>query len=69
MDEATLETGLRELAEARGVKAATLIHGTRLAMTGRMVSPGLFEMLVLLGRERVVARLELQCTKLDRRDV
>ena len=44
---------LRDLAEARGVKAGTLIHGTRLAMTGRMVSPGLFEMLVLLGRDRV----------------
>ena len=57
-DEATLEQTLRALAETRGLKAATLIHGTRLAMTGRMVSPGLFEMLVLLGRERVVARLD-----------
>jgi glutamyl-tRNA synthetase len=56
-DEATLEQSLRALAEARGLKAGTLIHGTRLAMTGRMVSPGLFEMLVLLGRERVVSRL------------
>ena len=61
LDEVALEKRLRELAEARGVKAGALIHGTRLAMTGRMVSPGLFEMLVLLGRERVVdeARGEL----------
>jgi Anticodon binding domain len=28
-------------------------------MTGRMVSPGLFEMLVLLGRDAVLRRLEL----------
>ena len=49
---------LRQLAETRGVKAGTLIHATRIAMTGRMVSPGLFEMLVLLGRERVLARLD-----------
>ena len=56
-DEATLERDLRALAESRGLKAGTLIHATRLAMTGRMVSPGLFEMLVLLGRERVLARL------------
>ncbi len=49
-DEATLEQRLRALAEARGVKAGTLIHATRIAMTGRMVSPGLFEMLVLLGK-------------------
>jgi glutamyl-tRNA synthetase len=57
-DEATLEQQLRELAEARGIKAGALIHATRIAMTGRMVSPGLFEMLVLLGKERVLARLE-----------
>ena len=56
-DEAMLEQTLRALAEARGLKAASLIQGTRLAMTGRMVSPGLFEMLVLLGRETVVRRL------------
>ncbi len=62
--EVALEKCLRELAEARSAKAATLIHGTRLAMTGRMVSPGLFEMLVLLGRERVVRRLEALTTKI-----
>ena len=62
--EAALEKSLRDLAEARSVKAAMLIHGTRLAMTGRMVSPGLFEILVLLGRERVVARLDALVTQL-----
>ncbi|MGE0862301.1 MAG: glutamate--tRNA ligase [Vicinamibacterales bacterium] len=62
--EAALEKCLRDLAESRGVKAATLIHGTRLAMTGRMVSPGLFEMLVLLGRDRVIARLAALTTKI-----
>ena len=57
-NEASLEKVLRELADARTVKAGLLIQGTRLAMTGRMVSPGLFEMLVLLGRETVLRRLE-----------
>jgi glutamyl-tRNA synthetase len=56
-NEAALEKDLRALAEARTVKAATLIHGTRLAITGRMVSPGLFEMLVILGRETVLRRI------------
>jgi glutamyl-tRNA synthetase len=56
--EAALEEQLRQLAEARGVKAGVLIHATRVAMTGRMVSPGLFEMLVLLGKDRVLARLD-----------
>jgi glutamyl-tRNA synthetase len=56
-DPATLEATLREVAEARGVKAAALIHVVRVAVTGRTVSPGLFEVLSLLGRDRVHRRL------------
>jgi glutamyl-tRNA synthetase len=52
-----LESGLRALAAQRGVKAGTLIHATRVAVTGRAVSPGLFEVLELLGRDRSVERL------------
>jgi glutamyl-tRNA synthetase len=55
---AALEKALRDLAEARAIKAAMLIHGTRLAVTGRMVSPGLFEMLQLIGRESALRRLD-----------
>jgi glutamyl-tRNA synthetase len=54
---APLERAVRDLAEARGVKGAALIHATRLAVTGRSASPGLFEVLELLGRETSVARL------------
>jgi glutamyl-tRNA synthetase len=57
-DAPSLERELRALAEARGVKAGTLIHATRLAVTGRMISPGLFEMLAVLGRGGVLARLD-----------
>ena len=64
--EVALEKCLRDLAEARSAKAGALIHGTRLAMTGRMVSPGLFEMLVVLGRERVLARLDNLATKITK---
>jgi nondiscriminating glutamyl-tRNA synthetase len=56
-DAPALEAALRHVAEERGVKAGVLIHATRIAMTGRMVSPGLFEMLALLGRDRVLTRL------------
>ena len=56
--EGPIEKALRDLADARTLKAGALIQGTRIAMTGRMVSPGLFEMLVLLGREQVLARLD-----------
>jgi glutamyl-tRNA synthetase len=55
---ATIETALRSVAEERGVKAATLIHATRVAVTGQAVSPSLFEVLALVGQKRSVKRLE-----------
>ena len=52
-----LESALRTLADSRGVKAAALIHATRVAVTGRAVSPGLFDVLELMGPERVASRV------------
>ena len=49
-DAAALEAALRALAAARGIKPAALIHATRVAVTGKAASPGLFEVLELLGR-------------------
>jgi len=57
-DAASLETVLRATAEGATLKAATLIHATRVAVTGRAVSAGLFDVLALLGRARVVHRLQ-----------
>jgi glutamyl-tRNA synthetase len=54
---AETETALRKLAEARGIKPGVLIHATRVAVVGQAVSPGLFEVLELIGRERVIERL------------
>jgi glutamyl-tRNA synthetase len=56
-DVVSTEAALRNTAEVRGVKAASLIHAVRVAVTGKSISPGLFEVLALLGRDRVVARL------------
>ncbi len=56
-DPAALEAAVRTLAEARGIKAAALIHAVRLAVTGSSASPGLFDVLSLLGRETVSTRL------------
>ena len=57
-DASTIEWALRQVAETRGIKAAALIHATRVAVTGQAVSPGVFEVLEVLGRDRAVARLE-----------
>jgi glutamyl-tRNA synthetase len=56
-DALSLEAAVRAVAEARGVKAGLLIHAIRVAMTGKAVSPGLFEVVALVGRERARARL------------
>jgi glutamyl-tRNA synthetase len=56
-DPASTEAALRATAQLRGVKAAALIHAVRVAVTGKTVSPGLFEVLALLGRMRVRDRL------------
>ena len=56
-DEAQIEAAVRGTASARGLKAGALIHATRVAVTGRTQSPGLFEVLAWLGRERTQARL------------
>jgi glutamyl-tRNA synthetase len=56
--EAATEEALRKTAEGLGVAAAKLIHPLRVALTGQAVSPGIFEVLVLVGRERALARID-----------
>ena len=51
------DRALRQLAEKAGVKAALLINATRVALVGQPVAPPLFDTMLALGRERVVARL------------
>ncbi len=51
------DAALRNLAAAEGVKAGLLINATRVAIVGRAVAPPLFETMVVLGKDRVVARI------------
>jgi glutamyl-tRNA synthetase len=53
----SLERVTRGLAQELGIKAGDLMGAARVALTGRKVAPGLFEVMALLGRERTVARL------------
>src|ERR671930_6073 len=53
-----IERVLRELADERALKPRKAFQPIRLAITGRLVSPPLFESIELLGRDRSVARLE-----------
>jgi glutamyl-tRNA synthetase len=56
-DPVSLEQAFRRVAEERAIRAATLIHATRVAVTGRTASPGLFETISLIGRDRTHERL------------
>jgi glutamyl-tRNA synthetase len=53
-----MEASLRSLAEARNVAAGKLFQPLRVALTGVSVSPGIFDVLGLLGRERSLQRIE-----------
>ncbi len=53
----TIERVIRSEAEKFGVAAAKLIHPIRLALTGSTASPGLFEVMEILGKDVVLRRL------------
>jgi len=54
---ATIEESVRALSDELGIKAGELIHPARVALTGRSSAPGIFEVIYLIGKERVIKRL------------
>jgi glutamyl-tRNA synthetase len=56
--EAVLEALLRNFAAQRGLKLGQVAQPLRAALTGSLETPGLFEIMALLGRERTLSRLE-----------
>ena len=57
-DASHTEGAYQKLIEELGIKAGAIIHPTRLALTGRTVSPGLYDVMALLGKERCLSRLK-----------
>ena len=57
-DTATIEEKIRSFIESQGITAKDLIHPLRVAVTGKSASPGIFETLELIGKERVLDRLK-----------
>ena len=54
-----MEEALRALAERRNVAGGKVFQPLRVALTGLTVSPGIFDVLLMLGRERALARLDV----------
>jgi glutamyl-tRNA synthetase len=63
-DQTSIEENLRNLVEELGLKAGQVFMTLRVAITGTRVSPGLFETMEVLGRERVLQRLKSAFTVL-----
>ncbi|MCX5776853.1 MAG: glutamate--tRNA ligase [Candidatus Firestonebacteria bacterium] len=53
-----LEVFTKSFAEKNGKKLGELVHPVRLALTGKLISPGLFEVMETLGKELCLKRLE-----------
>lgn len=57
-DTASLEARFHALSEQHGWPLKDLAQPARVALTGRTSSPGLFDVMVLLGKQRCLARLD-----------
>ena len=53
----TTEQAVREVSEKQGVKLGQVAQPLRAALTGRATSPGIFDVLALLGRDESLARI------------
>jgi len=57
-NEKKFEEYFRELSEKSGIKLKNIAQAVRVALTGKTVSPSLFEIMKVLGKERVEKRLK-----------
>ena len=57
-DVTEIEATLKSTAAKLGVKVGAIIHPTRLAVTGSKVGPSLYHLLEVLGKEKVIARID-----------
>ncbi len=57
MDHASLEAAFKSLAEEAKVKLGEIIHPVRVMLTGRAESPGIYEVIEVLGKEKTLKRL------------
>jgi glutamyl-tRNA synthetase len=56
-DTEALDAAVRHVADARGLKLGQVAQPLRAALTGRKTSPGIFDVLALLGREESLGRI------------
>ncbi len=57
-DADTIQAGFKQVGEAQGVKLGVLVHPIRLACTGKKVGPSLFHLMEVLGKDKVLQRID-----------
>lgn len=57
-DVETVEKEYRDLIDRLGIKGGDIIHPTRLALSGKTVGPGLFDIISILGRKECIKRID-----------
>jgi len=61
----SLEAAIRDVAESSGLKLGKVAQPLRAALTGRTTSPGIFDVLALLGRDESLARIADQMEPIE----
>ncbi|MFA5059356.1 MAG: glutamate--tRNA ligase [Candidatus Omnitrophota bacterium] len=51
------EEAFRKVVAEQGINSSELVHPTRVALTGKEIGPGLFDTMVVLGKEKTIERL------------
>ncbi len=62
---ASTEAVVRDYANAEGAKLGVIAQPLRAALTGRSTSPGIFDVLAVLGREESLGRLPIRLSELE----
>jgi glutamyl-tRNA synthetase len=57
-----MEEALRKMAEENGLSSGKVFQPLRVALVGQLASPGIFDVLMVLGREKSLARLDAAAT-------
>jgi len=64
-NEESIENAVREVASSLQIKGGQIIHPTRVALSGKKVGPGLFELMVVLSQDKTVKRLKEAIEKIE----
>lgn len=68
-NEETTEAAVRQLVESMNISGGAVIHPTRVALTGIQIGPGLFEIMIGLGKEKTINRLKRALKYLEERNI